>query len=260
MKSHRLPPIMVAPNGARRGRADHPALPVTDDQLIETARACAQAGANGLHAHIRDADEGHLLDAGRYRDLTDRLTEAVPDMYLQVTSEAAGRYDAATQQRMIRTLKPAHVSVALREMVPHADAWPEAEEFYAWAYGNGVEIQHITYSLAELDQFIQAAESGRIPGDHHLLQLVLGTYDGSQLSRPCDIHPLVARMNASDHSFDWMLCAFGPEETDCLVEAARLGGKARVGFENSLWNADGSIATDNAERVREVRGRIALLH
>jgi uncharacterized protein (DUF849 family) len=58
---------------------------------------------------------------------------------------------------------------------------------------------------------------------------------------------------------DWGLCAFGPEETDCLVEAAKLGGKARVGFENSLWNADGKVAVDNAARVREVRAGIDAL-
>jgi uncharacterized protein (DUF849 family) len=31
-----------------------------------------------------------------------------------------------------------------------------------------------------------------------------------------------------------------------------LGGKARVGFENNLRMADGSLAPDNAARVREI--------
>ena len=57
---------------------------------------------------------------------------------------------------------------------------------------------------------------------------------------------------ADDMKFDWMLCAFGAGETDSLTDAARIGGKARVGFENSLWNKDGSLAQDNAMRVREV--------
>ena len=57
---------------------------------------------------------------------------------------------------------------------------------------------------------------------------------------------------AGKHSFDWMLCAFGQGETQSLAEAARLGGKARAGFENSFWNADGNLAVDNAERIQEV--------
>lgn len=55
---------------------------------------------------------------------------------------------------------------------------------------------------------------------------------------------------------DWGLCAFGSNETDCLIEAIHRGGKARIGFENSLWNRDGSVAADNAERVRELKGLI----
>ena len=54
-----------------------------------------------------------------------------------------------------------------------------------------------------------------------------------------------------------MICAFGPAETECLVEAARQGGKMRIGFENSLWNADGSLAKDNAARVRELVASLA---
>ncbi len=86
----------------------------------------------------------------------------------------------------------------------------------------------------------------------------MGTYDGSQISRPKDIQPLLELLAGAEsgHQFDWMLCAFGKEETECLVEAAKLGGKARVGFENSLYNADGTVARDNAERVAEIASAI----
>ncbi|HBX25821.1 MAG TPA: hypothetical protein DEF72_00170 [Gammaproteobacteria bacterium] len=45
--------VMVSPNGARRNTQDHPAIPVTDEDLIETALSRYHAGARGLHAHIR---------------------------------------------------------------------------------------------------------------------------------------------------------------------------------------------------------------
>lgn len=111
-----LPRIMVAPNGARRGKADHPALPITDDELVDTTRACIAAGADGVHLHLRDGNGKHLLDAARYRFLLERLEAEVPGAYLQVTSEAAGIYDAPAQRAMMRALKPRYVSVALREM------------------------------------------------------------------------------------------------------------------------------------------------
>ncbi len=36
--------IAVAPNGARRGKADHARLPITPAELAETALAAAEAG------------------------------------------------------------------------------------------------------------------------------------------------------------------------------------------------------------------------
>jgi len=98
-----LPKLMVAPNGARRSKADHTALPVTDAEVIETAIACHAAGADGIHVHIRDADGKHEIDAGHYRAILDQLGDAVPDMYHQVTSESAERYSGAEQRAIIST-------------------------------------------------------------------------------------------------------------------------------------------------------------
>lgn len=251
-----LPKLMVAPNGARRMPSDHPALPITDDALIETAMACRAAGADGIHAHIRDAQGKHEIDAGHYRAVMARLREAVPDMYVQVTSESADRYTGAEQRAIMRDLAPPHVSVALREMVRQKSDWGEAQDFYAWARAAQVEIQHILYSPAEVRSFVEALDTGRIPGDAHLVQLVQGSYaKGSEGQTP--LADYLAELNkAEGMHFDWMLCAFGTDETDNLARAAQHGGKARVGFENSFWNKDGSRASDNAMRVREVKAAI----
>ncbi|WP_231388662.1 3-keto-5-aminohexanoate cleavage protein [Pseudooceanicola algae] len=243
---------MSAPNGARRTKADHPALPMTDDELVETSKRCVAAGADGLHLHLRDAQGVHLLDAGRYRALLERLESDLPDTYLQVTSESAGRYEAEAQRAMMRKLKPRYVSVALREIVRQPTDWPAAHAFYDWAAEEGVEIQHILYSPQEVQGFVIATENGHIPGKHHLIQLVRGTYADGSLNAFALSEYLDELKRAEGQTFDWMVCAFGADETASLVEAARLGGKARVGFENSFHNADGSVATDNAERVREV--------
>ena len=46
--------ITVAPTGAESSKADVPALPVTLDELVATAKACEAAGAAMIHVHIRD--------------------------------------------------------------------------------------------------------------------------------------------------------------------------------------------------------------
>ncbi len=69
----RLPRVMVAPNGARRTKADHPRLPVAVDEIVSEAKACLEAGATALHAHVRDDQGRHSLDPGRYRELLSAL-------------------------------------------------------------------------------------------------------------------------------------------------------------------------------------------
>ena len=46
--------ITVAPTGAESAKADVPALPVTLDELVTTARECEGVGASVIHVHIRD--------------------------------------------------------------------------------------------------------------------------------------------------------------------------------------------------------------
>ena len=60
--------VMVSPTGARLTKADHPALPMSLDEIVEATVASAKVGANALHLHVRDADGAHSIDAGLYRE------------------------------------------------------------------------------------------------------------------------------------------------------------------------------------------------
>ena len=182
----------------------------------------------------------------------------MPDLFIQVTSEAAGRYDAEAQRAMIRALRPASVSVALREMIRAPEDRVAARNLYHWAAENEVDVQHIVYTPDELSWLLREMDAGIIPGTRHQLQFVLGSYASTAPPAPGTLDAYLASLAArrNEMEFDWMICAFGPSETASLTEAALRGGKVRVGFENSLWNADGSVARNNAERVREVRAAI----
>ena len=73
--------------------------------------ACHAAGAGILHAHVKDEDGKHVLDAGLYRQLMDGLRAAVPDMLIQITTEAVGIYSPQQQYDLVFGLKPDFVSV-----------------------------------------------------------------------------------------------------------------------------------------------------
>jgi uncharacterized protein (DUF849 family) len=246
-----LPRLMVAPNGARRGKADHPALPVTLPEIVETARACRDAGADGLHLHLRDAGGRHLLDAGAYREALDELRRAVPEMALQVTTEAAGLYEPPHQRAVALGAGADLVSVALREMAtPPHDA--TAPAFYAACAERGIAVQHILYDAADFDLLARLVPPGLLASPDLQMIFVLGRYAAGQDSDPRDLEPFVQRLEQHGTAADWALCAFGRSETACLAAAHAAGGKLRVGFENNLLNGDGRLARDNAERVAVV--------
>lgn len=246
-----LPRIMVAPNGARLTRADHPELPVTIAQTVATARACFEAGAGGIHAHVRDADGGHVLDAGLYRELLDELELAVPEMACQITTEAVGRYSPAEQIALVRDVRPQMVSVALREMT--SEGWnAEAEAFYQWCAMRGIAVQHILYDLADLDALAAHVTEDRLPAEHLQLLFVLGRYADNHTADPTDLDAFMDGYAQHELDADWAVCAFGQTETDILARTLSLGGKVRVGFENNLINRNGATAASNAERVAEI--------
>jgi uncharacterized protein (DUF849 family) len=245
--------LAVAPNGARRRRSDHPAIPVTPGELAATAVACRDAGACLLHLHVRDAAEGHVLDAAAYAEATAAVREAVGgEMIVQITTEAVGRHTPAEQMAVVRAVGPEAVSLALGEILPDGPPPdPAALAFLAELAEQGVLVQHILYSPAEVHRFRRLRDRGTLPPGPVFPLFVLGRHAAGQRSDP---RLLCGFLDAwDDEAGPWAVCAFGPEETACLTAALALGGHARVGFENSLWRPDGRVAADNAESVARLR-------
>lgn len=240
--------IMAAPNGARRMKHDHPALPMTAAEMAQEARACAKAGMSVLHLHVRDGrDGGHSLDAGLYRQSIAAVRAALDDeVVVQITTEAVGMYTAAQQRALVRELRPEAVSLAYRELfAPGYDAG-EAKDFLGWMAEAGVWPQFILFGQTDLQGFVELYERGLCPYARPYLLFVLGQY-GRREAAPEDLAPFLDTLGARD--WPWAVCSFGRREAECVAAAARAGGHARVGFENNLWLPDGARAPDNAALV-----------
>ena len=243
--------ITVAPNGARRTKADHPALPIDPRDIGLEAARCREAGAAMIHLHVRDAEQRHTLDLDRYRAALAAIRrEAGPEMICQVTTEAVGLYAPAEQMAAMRALKPEAFSVALREIFAEPEDEGAAAAFLAEQARAGVMVQHILYDAGDVTRFQGLVARGLIPLERASVLFVLGRYAVGQRSDPADLLPFLTAWNSEHHlDLPWALCAFGPREAACLIAAAALGGHARVGFENNLWRPDGSLAPDNAAQV-----------
>lgn len=243
--------VSVAPNGARRTKADHPALPMTVEEMVATAVSCVQAGAAMLHLHVRDEAGQHVLDADRYRATTAAIRAVLGDrIVIQITTEAVGRYTPAEQRAVVRAVRPEAVSLALRELMPEGDAEAEreAQALLSELVAEGAMIQPILYTPEEVRRYHALRQAGTIPDGFLCPLFVLGRYRAGQVSAPADLLPFLAAWGEEDSP--WMVCAFGPQEAACATTALALGGHVRVGFENNLWRPGGAVATDNAELVR----------
>jgi 3-keto-5-aminohexanoate cleavage enzyme len=248
--------IMLAPNGARKGHADHPNLPVTIDEVAREAAQCPPAGVQAIHVHVRDEQGRHSIDAERYIAATGAIRRlAGSELIVQMTTEAVGQFTPPQQIAAVRAVRPEAVSIAVTELVPDPSAEAAAAELYKWAHQNRIAVQHIAYVPDEFDHLLDLIARGVIPGKRHSVIFPLGRYVAGQESNPAELIPFLAKVvgNGGPERFDWWVCAFGAAETTSLVAAAALGGHCRIGFENSFTNADGSRAENNAERIADLK-------
>lgn len=259
--------LMASPTGARRTKADHPALAMTPGEIAAEARACLDVGASALHVHVRDPRTGlHSLDPELYRAAFAAIEAGVGkgQLILQATTESAGRYRPPEQMAAVRALRPEAVSLALSELWPEdADAAGErdAAEFLDWLERERIAAQYICYTAMEFRRFLDLRRRGLIPGEHPSLIFVLGRYADGQEGEPCFLLPFfeAERFDVPEEQLPWMVCAFGQREGACALTAAGLGGHVRVGFENNLLLADGRRAPSTAALVGQAAEAAGLM-
>lgn len=243
--------IAVAPNGGKRVKADHPAIPLDAPELAATAATCLAAGAAMIHVHVRDTDGRHLLDANAYRDAIAAIRAEVGDrLVVQITTEALGIYEPDTQMAVVKDVRPEAASLALREFVKAPKDEASFAAFLEWMKAEAIVPQIILYGPDEALRLADLERRGLVPWDDVPVLFVLGRYTAGQTSRPVDLLPFLAPdIPIFRH---WSVCAFGRHEAACVTTGALLGGHVRVGFENNLWRPDGELATGNADLVRPV--------
>jgi 3-keto-5-aminohexanoate cleavage enzyme len=251
--------LAVAPNGGRRGKADHPALPITADELASEAPAWRDAGASVLHLHVRDGVGAHSLSAADYGNAIEKLRAAIGDsMVIQITTEAVGRFSQREQMDTVRAVRPEAASMALRELAPAEEDRQAFADFIAWMADARIGPQIILYDRADLDRLRRWADDGAIDPAELSVLYVLGRYTAGQTSNPVDLLGFLGVENAPFR--DWMMCAFGSNELRCAALAALLGGHVRVGFENNLYLGDGKLAERNADLVGQTAETLKALH
>lgn len=245
--------VIVAPNGARKTKDDHPNLPINEHEIIEEVIACRDAGAAMVHLHARDGSGQHTLAIDENLQLLEAVTAEVGDsIIVQLTTEAVGKYTATEQMTLIRETRPEAASFSLRELIPYDSGYQSARDFFHWLVEENIISQIILYDQHDVQRYFRLRHEQVLPKEMQHALMVLGRYQEHSLPSPWNLRDVQLERFVNER-VRCAMCAFGDQEQACLVSAMLLGIDVRVGFENNLLNTFGNLAQSNAEQVSRLR-------
>jgi 3-keto-5-aminohexanoate cleavage enzyme len=243
--------ITVAPTGAEVAKADAPALPVTLDELVATAKECRAAGASVIHVHIRDEATRPTLDLGRLRDTVAALRSAT-DLVVQLSSGGAVTDPEADRLRVLEA-GPDMASCTMGTVNFGEDVFLNRWEFIVDLHGRmrerGIVPEYEIFDLGHLWALSRLLDKCGLPaGGHVHVDLVMGVPGGM----PGTASALVACVEAMrDLPDGTTFSATGIGRTTLPVMLASLsaGGHLRVGMEDTITYAKGQPVESNAQLV-----------
>jgi uncharacterized protein (DUF849 family) len=240
--------ITVAPTGAEVEKAAVPALPVTLDELVATAKECHAAGAAVIHVHIRDGQARPTLDLGRLTETVRALRDAT-DLIVQLSTGGAVT-DRLDRRLAVLDAAPDACSLTCGTVNFGDDvfmnSWPFVRELYARTQQLGVVPEFELFDLGHIATLHRLlADLGAPAGGHVHCDLVMGVPGGM----PGDAATLVAAVAALPAGATWSATGIGRASLPVMLAAVAAGGHLRVGMEDTTSFARGRPVTGNAELV-----------
>jgi 3-keto-5-aminohexanoate cleavage enzyme len=248
--------ITVAPTGAESAKADVPALPVTLDELVVTAKECAALGASVIHVHIRDHRARPTLDLGRLRDTVTALREST-DLIVQLSSGGAVTDPEADRLRVLEA-GPDMASCTMGTVNFGDDVfmnrWQFIVELHTRMRERGIVPEYEIFDLGHLTSLRRLLDKHGLPaGGHVHVDFVMGVPGGM----PGTAAALVAGENAlRDLPEGTTFSATGIGRTTIPVMLASLaaGGHLRVGMEDTITYAHRRPVESNMQLVARAVG------
>ncbi|OYD07985.1 3-keto-5-aminohexanoate cleavage protein [Paludifilum halophilum] len=244
--------ITAALVGAEVSREDTPHLPVTPEEIGESAAQAREAGASIAHIHVRDKAGRPSQDRELYRQAIREIRKRC-DIIIQVsTGGAVGmtaeeRLQPVTLQPEMATLTTGTVNFAdgvfynppgdirrFAKEMRHYGVKPEFEIFDVGMVGTAKHLVEKGWVTGPLHfDFVMGVPGGIPAGGKHLLHLIDQLPEGST----------------------WSVAGIGRYQLPMSALGIALGGHVRVGLEDNLYYRKGELAT-NTQLVARVQ-RIA---
>ena len=271
--------VTCAITGAIHTPTMSPHLPITPDQIAESAIGAAKAGAAIVHLHARDPKDGRpTQDPELFAQFLPKIRSAC-DAIVNITT--GGSQTMTVDERMqpalrlepeLASLNMGTMNFGLYEMLPRQTSWQHGWEP---AYLAGSEAGMFKNTLKDIADILRLCspngtrfelecyDIGHLYTAAHFLdrglltpplfiQSVFGIRGGIG-THPDDVAYMkqVADRLFGD-AYKWSVVGAGRHQMAIARQAALLGGHVRVGLEDSLWIAKGRLAVSNAQQVERV--------
>ncbi|MFI6760467.1 3-keto-5-aminohexanoate cleavage protein [Micromonospora sp. NPDC050417] len=248
--------ITVAPTGAESTKSEVPALPVTLDELVRTAKECEALGAAVIHVHIRDDQARPTLDQGRLRETVAALRENT-DLVVQLSTGGAVT-DPAADRLAVLDAGPEMASCTMGTVNFGDDVflnrWDFVVELHTRMQERGIAPEYEIFDLGQLTTLGRLLDKYGLPaGGHVHVDFVMGVPGGM----PGTTEALVAcRQSLRDLPEGTTFSATGIGRSTIPVMLASLsaGGHLRVGMEDTVTYAKGRPVESNMQLVARAVG------
>ncbi len=243
-----------------------PYLPITPQQIADSALEAAEAGAAIAHIHVRDPETGRpSMSIELYRDVMERIRSRNSKLIINLTTGPGGRFVPSEDDPKIAG--PGTTLMAPERRVEHVEILrPEICTLDLNTMNSGGQVVINTPgNVRKMAARIRAA--GVLPelelfdsGDCHLARdliaegvlqgpplctLVLGVKYGFDASP----ETMLYARDLLPPGSTWTGFGIGRSEFPMVAQAWLLGGHVRVGMEDNLYMSKGVLAKTNAELV-----------
>jgi uncharacterized protein (DUF849 family) len=253
-----------------------PYLPITPQQIADSALEAAEAGAAVAHIHVRDPATGRpSMEIDLYRDVMDRIRAGNRDLIINLTTGPGGRF--VPSENDPKVAGPGTTLTLPEKRVEHIEKLrPDICTLDLNTMNSGGEVVINTpRNVRKMAAIMRAA--GVLPeielfdsGDCHLARdmfadgslegpglfsLVLGVKYGFN---PSPETMMYARGLLPPGAI-WSGFGLGRTEFPMVAQAWLLGGHVRVGMEDNLYMSKGVLAKTNAELVAHAIGILKMM-
>ena len=272
--------ITCAVTGAIHTPSMSPYLPITPEQIAESAIGAAEAGAAIVHLHARNPVDGSpSQDPALFKQFLPQI-KAASNVVINLTTGGAPTMSLEDRLRPAHEFKPEVASLNMGTM--NMGLFPMLERFkefkHAWEepYLSGsherffkntfTDIAHILQSCSENGtRFeIECYDIGHLYTAAHfierglikppfLIQSVFGILGGIGTHPEDVIHMKRTADRLFGDDYRWSVLPAGRSQMPIGAQSAAMGGHVRVGLEDSLWDGPGQLAKTNAVQVQRMR-------